>query len=88
MTDHVTDRPPYPPTMTTVTAAITIDGTRYAHVECTDTDTWNAGGEPLQNQIRARARHRLNRLLAEDLPITVTEAEECLPGCRAESDDA
>ena len=93
MTDHPvtppvpTTPPPYPPTMTTVTAAITIDGTRYSHVECTDTKAWNAGGEHLQNMIRAQARDRLARGLAEQLPITLTEAEECLPRCRAESDD-
>lgn len=88
MTDHVTTPPPYPRTMTTVTAAITIDGTRYSHNECTDTDTWNAGGEHLHDMVRTQARDRLARGLAEQLPITLTEAEECLPRCRAESDDA
>lgn len=85
MTDHVTDPPPDPHAIATVTAAITIDGTRYSHTEGVSAYSWTTAGDHFRDMVRAQARSRLGQHLADQLPITLTEAEECFPGHRTES---
>jgi len=60
--------------ITTVTAAITIDGVRYSHTEGVSTQAWEAGGDHFRELVRSGARDRLGLHLAEQLPVTLTEA--------------